>query len=99
MPADPKPLTNSSVVVRNDDLLATDLTPSETVVLDIEGGTYFGVDNVGRLIWDLLASPQPTSEIIAEVCNRYDVEADQAEADVHEFIDSLITSGLVSIRV
>ena len=50
-------LSAGAVVQRRGDLLANDLSVTETVMLDVEGSSYYGIKDVGRVIWDHLESP------------------------------------------
>lgn len=68
------------------------------VMLDIEAGKYFGADEVGYRIWQLLASPISRREIIAALIEEYDVEPSRCELEVADFLGSLIGAGLVETR-
>ena len=50
-------------VQRRGDLLANDLSPTETVMLDVAGGNYYGLRDVGKAIWDHLQSPMRVNEL------------------------------------
>jgi hypothetical protein len=50
-------------LVRRADLMASDLSATETVMMDIDQGLYFGLENVAKDIWDYLASPRTLAEL------------------------------------
>jgi hypothetical protein len=69
----------------------------ETVILDLKSESYFGLDEVGTRIWQLLqehGDVQTTFEIMLE---EYDVDAEQLEMDINELLEKLVSSGLVKI--
>ena len=70
---------------------------SETVILDTASGTYFGVNEVGRAIWEFLAEPRPVQRIRDVVVARFDVEPDGCLSDVVAFLTDLLSAGLVEL--
>ncbi|MBW7886495.1 MAG: hypothetical protein H3C34_28485, partial [Caldilineaceae bacterium] len=41
-------LTVESIVSARDDLLSTDLSPDETVMINVDRGTYYGMEEVAK---------------------------------------------------
>ena len=70
----------------------------ERVVLQTKSGQYLGMNPVGAFIWDLLATPLKSSELVQEVVARYDVAPATAQADVDAFIADLSTAGLIEVQ-
>jgi hypothetical protein len=68
------------------------------VILQTKSGQYLGINRVGAFIWDLLATPRKTSELVQEVVARYEVDPGTAHADVDAFIADLSTAGLVEVH-
>lgn len=79
----------NTVVQRSDDLLFSDLD-NETVMMDIEKGDYYGLDDIGSRIWTLAENPISVGEICAKLGEEYAVDADTCAADVLPFIDKLL---------
>ena len=88
------------------DILTSKLTPSEqaiessvgdeTVLLNLENGTYYGLDPVGTRIWALLKQGMPAPEICTVLVAEYEeVELEVIEADVRRFLTDLKTHGIV----
>lgn len=67
----------------------------ETVILDLEGGTYFGLDPVGTRIWDLIAEGRTLASVCAAMLEEYEVEEARLQQDVRTLIDDLGTRGLL----
>lgn len=83
-------------LVRSGGVLATELGEREAVMLDIERGTYFGVEGVARFIWDALKEPVTPREVVDAVCVRYpSVDHEACERDALEFLEDLVRHRLV----
>jgi hypothetical protein len=67
----------------------------ETVLLDLKSGHYFGLDGVGKRIWESVEAGQSLRETVAHIVAEYDVSEDQAATDVLEFAGSLAEKGLL----
>jgi hypothetical protein len=69
----------------------------ETVILDLDSESYFGLDEVGTRIWQLLQEKDDLQAVFETLLDEYDVEADQLETDINELLEKLVESGLVII--
>ena len=96
MTSDPSTTALETLFVRDGDLLATELASQELVLLDIERGTYFGVEGVARLLWDALATPTALGGLVALLREAHpEVDAAACERDVRAFLSELHAHGLV----
>jgi hypothetical protein len=66
----------------------------ELVLLDTEGGVYFGLDAVGAAIWRLVAAGSDEAAILDQLLAEYDVEPERLAADVSAFLDLVEARGL-----
>ena len=71
------------------------LVGDETVLLDIASGVYFGLDGVGKRIWESVAEGQNLAQTIAVITREFEVDEAQAQADVIEFTNDLVERGLL----
>ena len=94
--AEKKEIGLDTVVVRTVGLVAADLD-GEKVMLDIEKGKYFGLNNVGGQVWELLAQPHTVREILAALQEEYLVEEQECLADIQAFLSELYTRELIKI--
>lgn len=67
----------------------------ETVLLDIESGIYFGLDEVGTEIWRLIEAGRDEQEILDELVDAFEVEPDVLRGDVRRFVDRLLEKRLI----
>lgn len=67
----------------------------ETVILDLESGTYFSLEAAGSRIWELLAEGTTLAEVCETVLKEYDTEREVIERDVLELAEQLRKQGLL----
>lgn len=89
-------ITASTQVVRAESLLSTELD-DETILMSIERGAYYGMEQTARRIWALLGEPRTVSEICAQLAQEYDVAPDRCQQDITPFLEELQREGLVVV--
>ena len=67
----------------------------ETVILDLKSESYFGLDEVGTRIWQLLQEHGDIQKSFDIMLEEYDVEEEQLENDMTELVEKLEEAGLV----
>jgi len=72
------------------------LVGDETVLLDLSSGIYFGLDGVGKRIWELVAEGHSLGEAATLIASSYEVDEATAQADVIEFASDLVERGLLA---
>ena len=70
---------------------------NETVILDLESGTYFGLDPVGARIWQLIGSGHSVSGICQVMVEEYEVSREALEHDVLALAQELVARKLVGV--
>lgn len=69
----------------------------ETVLLDLRSQHYFGLDEVGTRIWQLLAERGETGAVVEAMVEEFDVERSEVERDLVDFLAQLEAAELVSL--
>jgi hypothetical protein len=87
---------SSSVVVANDQV-SSDLG-GEVAILHLEAGMYYGLEEVGARIWNLIQEPKPVEEIRDILVSEYEVEPDRCESDLIILLTRLADEGLIEVR-
>jgi type IV secretory pathway TrbF-like protein len=67
----------------------------EIVVLDLRTTSYFAVQGAAVTMWALLVDGTDEDGLVSAVLAEYDVDADQARADVAAFVSDLRTRDLL----
>ncbi|HEX6041227.1 PqqD family protein [Longimicrobium sp.] len=66
-----------------------------TVLLDHRGGAYFGLDEVGTRVWDLLGGGASLASAVDVLADEYDAPRNVLEHDVAEIVSRLVKSNLL----
>jgi len=69
----------------------------ETVLLNLANESYFGLDEVGTRVWQVLGETRSASDVVARLVEEYEVSTDQLRLDVERLISELVEAGLVLI--
>jgi hypothetical protein len=67
----------------------------QAVLLDIESGEYFALNEVGKRVWDLCDGTRTVVHVADTICSEYDVPVDTALDDIDALLEILAGAGLV----
>lgn len=75
----------------------------ETLIVPVRGkvgdlASIYSFNEIGSLIWKLLAIPRDLPELVAAVAEEYEVENERARKDVERFLNDMLSAGLVEDR-
>ena len=87
----------SSSVVAAEGQVFSDLG-DEVAILDLKGGTYYGLNAVGARIWGLIQVPRNVEEIYEVLMSEYEVEPHRCKHDLVVLLQDLAEQGLIEIR-
>ena len=90
------PLDPKSVLQARPTALAERLG-DEIAILDPDSGLYFGLNEVGARVWELLREPKSVQAITEELLKEYEVDRDRCQASVLNLAGSLLNAKLVEI--
>jgi hypothetical protein len=68
------------------------------VILDLEKGSYFTLNETAAVVWDGLMGGREEPEIAASLAEDYEVTLEQAKADVGGTISMLVQEGVLEAR-
>ena len=78
-----------------DDVLVSHLD-GESVLLNLRSECYFGLDEMGTRVWELLKSGSVQS-VYDRLLTEYDVDPETCRLDLTELLDTLLQQGLVEV--
>ncbi|MDG1389174.1 MAG: PqqD family protein [Halioglobus sp.] len=87
----------NQVVTLSPDVISQEVS-GETVLLDLNSEHYFGLDEVGTRIWQLIDSSGNLQEIYDTILSEYEVEADQLLEDMTQLLGDIEKAGLVELK-
>jgi hypothetical protein len=70
---------------------------NESVLLNLETGTYFGLDPIGSRVWQLLEQNLELEEIKQRLLAEYEVTATKLDVDLQSLLLDLQAQGLITV--
>ena len=92
-----KTITTDVVISQIEEIVASDID-GETVMMSIENGKYYGLDDIGSRIWELIEKPVKVSDLIDTLLERFDVDRGTCEKDVLKFLNELDEDKIVVVK-
>lgn len=90
-------ITTSSVISCNDKHMAAEVD-GQVVLMNVDTGLYFGLNEVGSAIWRRLAHPIRLAELCADLSQAYEGDAQIIERDVLTLVTKLHDRRLVEVH-
>ena len=85
-----------TIINKNLEIDDTDLD-GEKVMMNIDKGEYFMMNEVGSRIWEIISEPINVRRIIDTLCSEYEVDEETCKDTVVEFLGRLNNADLISI--
>jgi hypothetical protein len=71
---------------------------NDLVMVDLQGGEYFALDEIGARMWQLLTAGSTPAEVSATLASEYDAAQDKILGDCTKLADELLKRGLLVLR-
>ena len=91
-----KKIDLETLVRQMKDLFVTEID-GEKVMMHIENGKYYAMNEVGSRIWDLIENPISVEQLIITLYNEYEVERSTCEKAVFDFLESVYNENLIEV--
>lgn len=88
------PLPLTATLRRSDSAMEADVA-GLTVMMDLDAGSYYGLNEVGTFLWARLAEPRTVAALADELPRHFEVEPDEARTATLAFARDLVARGLV----
>jgi hypothetical protein len=69
----------------------------ESVLLNIETERYFGLDETGTRMWQLVTAAPSVDAAYLQLLDEYDVEAELLRSNLTELLARLVENGLLQV--
>jgi hypothetical protein len=70
---------------------------NESVLLNIETERYFGLDETGTRMWQLVTAAPKIEVAYQQLLDEYDVEAGLLRSNLTELLERLVENGLLEV--
>jgi hypothetical protein len=90
-------LTPQDRLVPNEAHVAAKVLDGEAIIINLSNGTYYSMDKVGGLIWEMIERGQGLEATVAAITVRYEVSPELAQADIQRLAGDLMRENLVIV--
>jgi hypothetical protein len=70
----------------------------EMALLNVDTGVYFGLDDIGARMWELLAEHGNLQAVAERMEQEYDVTGERLRLDLLRLAEELQAKGLIEVR-
>jgi hypothetical protein len=67
----------------------------EAVILNLETGKYYGLNEIGTRMWTLITEHGCLQPVYNALLEEYDVHEERLQSDLLELVDDLVARGLL----
>lgn len=85
-----------TIINKNLEIDDTDLD-GEKVMMNLDRGQYFMMNEVGSRIWDIIEKPMNVRQVIETLRGEYQVDEETCKDTVIEFLGRLDNADLISV--
>lgn len=85
-----------TLVEQNSSIDAADLN-GEKVMMNLDLGQYFALNEVGSRIWEIMNEPISVNDIISKLLDEYSVDSETCKNTVLKFLESMNDAELINI--
>ena len=79
---------------RNEQIIDGELDDNQ-VMMHLNKGKYFGLNPIGRRIWQLIEQPKSFQEISAVLLTEFEVSESQCSQEVQAFLDKAVQYDII----
>lgn len=90
-------MDKNSIIERNNSGVVSNEIDGEVIMVNIDMGKYYGLDEIGTIIWAMLENPVKIESIIEKLAEEYSGERDKIERDVLKFLEKLEKERIIKI--
>lgn len=92
-----KTISKTTIVVTTTRHVSSDLV-GESIILNLNTGMYFGLNEVGAYIWKLIQQPITVEQICGALTQEYEVDTEQCERETIALLQDLVAAQLVEVQ-
>ena len=90
-------LTLNSIVQRDPEVIFSE-ADQDLIMVSIATGSYYGLSDVAREVWDAIKSPKMVSDLISGLTKSYNVNSSLCEEQTLSFLQTLLDEGLLQVK-
>jgi hypothetical protein len=84
-------------IKRNPEMVTSNID-GEIVMMSIDQGEYYGLDEIGSRIWELLENPITLEQLINKLIEEFEVDEETCKSDTLDFLNQMLEKNIVFIQ-
>ena len=89
---------NKDSILQRAESVSFEVVADEAILIDINTGTYFSLNEVGTEFWQMLDGEQTIEQHAQTIANKYEVETDMVVDDLLELASEMAKDDLIIIK-
>jgi hypothetical protein len=89
-------IADATIISRSPSVVTAEVD-GEVVMMSIEQGQYFGLDDIGSVIWKRLDTPCAFADLIDRLAADYDADRASIAADVRALLETMAERDVVRL--
>lgn len=90
-------IKGNTLLLRNQCIISSKIN-NETVMIDVDFENYYGLEEIGTRIWELLATQISFDGLCNKLISEFNVSREQCESDIIPFLLELIEQRMIDIK-
>ena len=90
-------MLSGTIISQAPDQIASELE-GEAVILNLNSGTYYGLNEVGARIWQLIQQPCTFDQILHVLLAEYNVQPEVCEQDLTKILTEMKDARLIEVK-
>ena len=90
-------LTLNAIIQREPEVIAAEVD-QDLIMVSIATGSYYGLSDVSREIWDAIERPKRISDLVDALTANYQIDSSSCEAQTLSFLQALLDEGLLRVE-
>jgi hypothetical protein len=89
-------ITELSIIKRTPEMITSNID-GEIVMMSIDNGEYYGLDEIGSRIWALIETPIEVKALFNILLTEFEVDETECKTDTLDFLNDLYDKKLVTV--
>jgi hypothetical protein len=91
-------ILEESTIVASSQQVSGDLLDGEVAILNLPDGVYYGLNDVGGRVWNLIQQPKTVHELKEILLQEYDVDPEKCSRELIDLLQDLAKHSLIIVN-
>jgi hypothetical protein len=91
-------ILEESIIVASSQQVSGDLLDGEVAILNLPDGVYYGLNDVGGRVWNLIQQPITVRELNEILLQEYDVDPEKCSRELMDLLQDLAKHDLIIVN-